>query len=250
MFNSRNNQVDNNTSNTIKTNLRHMAFAMGEMGQSEIDGSRDNPRIVEYFDATTLNATDDEVPWCAAFANFVLKSSGIAGTNSAMALSFKYWGRETKKPAYGDLVLFSHGNGRGHVGFYVGTSKGRVSVLGGNQNDSVNITQFDARTVYMYRTPLTGWRSTTIMAASAGGVVSAGAAIAGASKLATGGAVSTAIVAAQGVTPSQSIVVDGINAAMPYLSPDMQGLASGILGLMSFAYVIYKRLKIIATVQQ
>ena len=144
MFNSRNTQVDNNTSNTVKTNLRHMAFAMGEMGQSEIDGSRDNPRIVEYFDATTLNATDDEVPWCAAFANFVLKSSGIAGTNSAMALSFKYWGRETKKPAYGDLVLFSHGNGRGHVGFYVGTSKGRVSVLGGNQNDSVNITQFDA----------------------------------------------------------------------------------------------------------
>lgn len=233
-----------------KTNLKHMSFAMGEIGQKEVTGVDDNSRILEYFEATSLNATHDEVPWCSAFVNFVLKSTGTAGTNSAMALSFKTWGKPTKTPSYGDIVIFDHGGGRGHVGFYVGTNKGQVSVLGGNQNNAVNILQFQANSVAQYRTPKTGWKSTTVLAAATGGVVSAGAAVAGAAKLATGGAVVTAVTSNGTTNVDPALIIDGVNAVMPYLSPDLQSLLTGIVGTISFVYVMYKRLLLIKTQQQ
>ena len=122
-----------------------MDIAMAEMGQTEIKGEADNARILEYFTATSYHASDDETPWCAAFVNWVLMSAGIARTMSAAALSFLQWGVITAKPQYGDVVVINRGGGRGHVGFFTGYDRqGRIGILGGNQNDSVNISWFDA----------------------------------------------------------------------------------------------------------
>lgn len=51
--------------------------AKTQLGQKEISGSKDNPKIVEYHDATTLKATDDETPWCASFVNWCLIIAAI-----------------------------------------------------------------------------------------------------------------------------------------------------------------------------
>ena len=73
-----------------------MDIARNELGQNEIAGSRDNPRIVDYHGSTSLNASDDETPWCASFVNWVMEQAGIEGTDSAAAMSWADWGQSSE----------------------------------------------------------------------------------------------------------------------------------------------------------
>jgi uncharacterized protein (TIGR02594 family) len=93
--------------------------------------------------------------WCAAFVNAVLNESGIPGSESVsnvplMARSFLTWGETIQDPNAGDLVVFPRGKAgwQGHVGFYVGSIyRNNVEyyrILGGNQNNSVNIEIYPA----------------------------------------------------------------------------------------------------------
>ena len=87
-------------------------------------------------------------PWgtmCASWkrkANWVHKQAGISGTGSALAMSYKNWGKDVGKPAYGSIAVFSYGGGKGHVGFVVGKQGDNILVLGGNQSDSVKVSSF------------------------------------------------------------------------------------------------------------
>ena len=131
---------------------------MNELGTKEAAGSKDNPKIVEYHQAVTLKAKDDEVPWCSSFVNWVMKKAGKKGTNSAAARSWLKWGQEisSKVPKYGSIVVLSRGTDliSGHVGFYVGkTIGGSIKVLGGNQGDKVSIAVFSKNKVLGYRWP-------------------------------------------------------------------------------------------------
>lgn len=138
-----------------------LEVARGELGQKEIAGAKDNPRIVEYQQATTLKATDDETPWCASFVCWVLEQAGIESTRSARARSFESWGQNMPLEllAPGAIVVFWRGRskaaGKGHVGFYVGgdPASGRIAVLGGNQGDSVSISTYKTDKVLSYRWP-------------------------------------------------------------------------------------------------
>lgn len=156
MWKSKDNANDSiggvNVGGRSTSGLKFMDIAMAELGQKEIEGAEDNSRIEEYFTATSYHASDDETPWCAAFTNWVLMKAGIARTESAAALSFKKWGMEVKQPKYGDIAVFNRGGGKGHVGFFVGYDKsGRIGVLGGNQNDEVNISWFNSDISHMFR---------------------------------------------------------------------------------------------------
>ena len=84
--------------------------------------------------------------WCAAFVNSILKEHNIPGSESVskyplMARSFLKWGETVNEPQIGDILVFSRGNNgwQGHVGFYAGMSGNNYLVLGGNQNDAVNV---------------------------------------------------------------------------------------------------------------
>src|SRR5690606_20718773 len=71
-----------------------MAVARAELGVKEKEGSADNPRIVEFLKTTTIGTPyneNDETPWCSAFVNWVFEKTGIAGTSSAAALSWRTW---------------------------------------------------------------------------------------------------------------------------------------------------------------
>ena len=104
----------------------------------------------------TLTGVDPvRTEWCAAFLNAVLSRHGIPGSDSVseyplMARSFLDWGESVNTPQRGDIVVFRRGNSdwQGHVAIYLNTVErnGKVyyRILGGNQNDSVNVIDYPA----------------------------------------------------------------------------------------------------------
>lgn len=137
-----------------------LTIARQEIGQQEVAGPEDNPRIVEYQRATTLRATDDETPWCAAFVGWCLERAGVPSTRSARARSYEEWGRPVSMtaPVPGCIAVFWRGSkdsGQGHVGFYVGGSvaAGSVDVLGGNQSNSVKVSTYGTDKLLGFRWP-------------------------------------------------------------------------------------------------
>jgi len=129
-----------------------LAVAKQEVGVKERPGMADNPRIIQYHATTTLRATDDEVPWCSSFVNWCFAQRGYTGTRSAAARSWINWGARLDRPVLGCVVVMTR-TGGGHVGFYMGEDDSHVLVLGGNQDDAVNIRKYPKSRVIGYRLP-------------------------------------------------------------------------------------------------
>jgi uncharacterized protein (TIGR02594 family) len=119
-----------------------MEIARGQIGQSEIQGSQDNARIVAYHDTTSLGADDDETPWCASFVNWCIESAGIQGTDDARAISWADWGQASELTPGAVVVIRNTASGQNHVGFYVDGQEGNLTLLGGNQSDTVKTSTF------------------------------------------------------------------------------------------------------------
>jgi len=126
-----------------------MKIARGEMGQTEIPGAGSNSRIEGYHATTSMGAANDDVPWCSSFVNAVLERAGIKGTDSASAISWKNWGQRVNgltDAREGDVVVL-HRRGGGpndtHVGFLVRGNNGQITLLGGNQGNTVKESSFN-----------------------------------------------------------------------------------------------------------
>lgn len=121
-----------------------MTLANQEIGVAESPGSLTTPRINEYFRAAIHSEPEegDELPWCSAFANWVMETSGFEGTHHLAARSWETWGDRLADPRAGAVAVFSRSdpaNPRaGHVAFLVEPPRnGEVQVLGGNQGNRV-----------------------------------------------------------------------------------------------------------------
>lgn len=119
---------------------RHLQIARGELGTHEIRGAQDNPRVLEYHQATSLRARNDETSWCSSFVNWTMQQAGVRGTNSAAARSWLDWGQRVPQDAAhvrpGDVIVFPRGNNpaQGHVAIVSEVlDNGMVRVIGGNQ---------------------------------------------------------------------------------------------------------------------
>lgn len=119
-------------------------IALREEGVTEVGGSGNNPRILEYHATTSLDrkmARQDRTAWCSSFVNWCMKQAGIRGTGSAWALDWANWGRPLEEPRPGCVVVFSRtprsGDPGGHVGFFLDEDRSRINILGGNQSDKV-----------------------------------------------------------------------------------------------------------------
>jgi uncharacterized protein (TIGR02594 family) len=125
-----------------------LAIARKYDGAKEIPGARHHPDIVFFHSFTTLQATDDETPWCSSFVCAVMELAGYQSTRNAKAISWKDWGQALPEPKLGCIVVFPH-----HVGFFMGWKNGRLQICGGNQSNMVNITLYRPETVVSYRWP-------------------------------------------------------------------------------------------------
>ncbi|MEL6792428.1 MAG: TIGR02594 family protein, partial [Pseudomonadota bacterium] len=109
-----------------------------------------NPRILEYFRVgTSFVANSDETHWCAAFVNYCLETSGHVGTGHPGARSF-FWNKKRQfvkldEPAIGAIGVRRYApfddptwaSGSGHVGFVTAIHPESVTLLGGNQSNTV-----------------------------------------------------------------------------------------------------------------
>ncbi len=135
---------------TIGAHPDYHRYALSQIGTREYQGSKHNPKILEWWQKIRAPFTDDETPWCAGFVGGCLETYGIRSTRSAAARSYEKWGSGTEYAAgqyfVGGIAVFWRGsrNGwSGHVGFVAGRDQhGNLMILGGNQGNAVNIKPF------------------------------------------------------------------------------------------------------------
>ena len=124
-----------------------MKTAMNAIGQKEIPGPKNNPRVMEYHEAAGSYSTGDSGKydaWCAGFVSWVMKKHGFTPPQKAMrALSWRDFGKSVTKPIFGAIGIKER-RGGGHVSFVVGQSRDGMLLymLGGNQNNEVNVSQY------------------------------------------------------------------------------------------------------------
>ena len=123
-----------------------MDIAIDQIGVTEETGNNDGPDVESYLQSTGLPSGN---PWCGAFVNWCLEAACIDGVDPsdenhpARALSWRSFGNDLDTPAYGSIATKTR-RGGGHVGFVYGVNASGDSlyILGGNQNNSVNVSLY------------------------------------------------------------------------------------------------------------
>ena len=132
-----------------------MRYAFSQYGVKEIKGRVDNEKIVKYFAESGHSwVKDDETAWCSAFANWVAKMSDCEMSGKLNARSWMKVGEATDNPMPFDIVVFwreKRVGWKGHVGFYINEDDKYIYVLGGNQNNQVNVTPYPKAQFMGYR---------------------------------------------------------------------------------------------------
>lgn len=130
-----------------------LQIALRELGQVTVPGVGSNTRIIEYLQSVDgLNpklAGSDETDWCSCFVNWCVEQARLEGTESAVAQSWKRWGRKAKPPMpRGAIAVFQRWregeqpSWKGHVGFALSADDDSIELLGGNQSRSVSVARY------------------------------------------------------------------------------------------------------------
>jgi uncharacterized protein (TIGR02594 family) len=123
------------------------AFTLAErfINVKEIAGAASNPLVLAMLRLDDAWPEGDDVPWCSAFANFITWMLRLPRSKSLAARSWLEVGQaitiEQAEPK-NDIVILERGTTAGHVGFYAGRDLRVVHILGGNQQDRVNVSVF------------------------------------------------------------------------------------------------------------
>lgn len=119
-------------------------------GTAEQAGPGSNPTILAWAKAVGLEKfyRDDSTAWCGLAMAYVAGQAGWDNAprgNALLARNWMHWGTLAKLPMLGDVLVFwrvAPRGSKGHVGIYVGEDAEAFHVLGGNQEDMVNIRRF------------------------------------------------------------------------------------------------------------
>ncbi len=124
-------------------------------GTAAIPGGQSNPLVLEFFKAAGHAwVQDDDTPWCSAFLNALMRACGLPYTGSLAARSWLNVGIAITEPELGDVVVFwriSKTGPYGHCGVFVSKTRDQIFVLGGNQNNRVDISAFPTERLLGYR---------------------------------------------------------------------------------------------------
>ncbi|NLY14588.1 MAG: TIGR02594 family protein [Gammaproteobacteria bacterium] len=142
--------------------LNWISVARQFIGMREVKGVKHNPAIVQMLDEMGKFSNearawwrDDETPWCGLFVGYVMGKAGRFVVREWYRA--KEWASplltKLDAPAYGCIAVLDRSGG-GHVGFVVGKdSRGNIMLIGGNQNDEVNISPFAPSRITDYYWP-------------------------------------------------------------------------------------------------
>lgn len=117
-------------------------------------GTPGNPNILACYEVCNQSYRGDNTPWCAGYVSYVLNAAGLQSLRSLSSQAYKRYGSEIDWRTWenvraNDIVILTNRNSpsRGHVGFFRGYNPrtGRVQVLGGNQSDTVKLSNFLVR---------------------------------------------------------------------------------------------------------
>jgi len=137
----------------MKITLYHLAQRF--VGIKEVPGKQHNPLILSMLQLDAAWPEGDEVAWCSGFLNFICWLLRLPRSKSLRARSWLGVGTpvmlEDARVGW-DIVILSRGPGEqpgpevidapGHVGLYAGHYTTRVLLLGGNQSDTVQVSQY------------------------------------------------------------------------------------------------------------
>ena len=141
--------------NYVISHLEMFGMGMDLFGLRELPGEENNPIIMQFFrEIGHSYVQGDETAWCSAFINYIAKVNGYEYSGALNARSWLKTGTEVMIPNVGDVVVLwreSKDSWKGHVGLYVNQVGSYVNVLGGNQNNSVNISVYPLSRVLGYR---------------------------------------------------------------------------------------------------
>lgn len=132
------------------------ARAFERMMIRELPGHETHPLIQAFFQFTQLKGTEagtqDETPWCSAFACACVEMAGIPSTKHALARSWLNWGKEVSAVQDGAILVFQNPD---HVAFANGgdTPGTHIWALGGNQSNQVCSRLYDRSRLLSIRWP-------------------------------------------------------------------------------------------------
>jgi uncharacterized protein (TIGR02594 family) len=142
--------------------LQWMQYAIAELGVAEIPGPDNNIRIMDYARFVELQWPDftEDIVWSGLFVNYVLKKGGFDQFPDSPLLNRNWanWGvaLALDQPKIGALAVLSPTGGTassGHVGFVVGIEDNTLTILGGNQRDSVSVAKYARSRLVALRLP-------------------------------------------------------------------------------------------------
>lgn len=123
-------------------------------GIKEVGGNVDNPQIMAMLKLDNDWPSEDEVPWCSAFVNYICWLARLPRSKDLRARSWLNIGIgiQLDQAEPGDIIVIKRGKGdqpgpenttaQGHVAFYAGISGNLIEMLGGNQGDTVKISRY------------------------------------------------------------------------------------------------------------
>lgn len=147
----------------MSTEPNWLTIARSYLGEREIPGVASSSWIKSMWLSLKSGAwywkaygeDDSKLPWCGAFAAYVMQSAGIEPPkNYASAKAWLDWGIPLAGPRVGCIAVYGR-TGGGHVNFITcRDEKWRLGGIGGNQGDAVSEAFFETSRVLGYRWPI------------------------------------------------------------------------------------------------
>lgn len=132
-------------------------------GVLETAGGENTPSIMVWAQETGVRSwyTHDSIAWCGLYIGVIAKRAGYPFSASKLlkARNWLSWGRivPPNMAMLGDVLVFWRGSLKGdagHVCMYIGESKDKYLVLGGNQADSVCLAWIEKKRLLGVRRPI------------------------------------------------------------------------------------------------
>ncbi len=140
----------------VPLEITALSLARRFVGLSEVPGTASNPAILAMLKLDQSWPGGDEVAWCSAYVNYICWLLELPRSKSLAARSWLKIGSPVSithaQPGF-DVVVIMRGSGvqpgpevtsgaPGHVGFYLGSDGGAISLLAGNQGNKVSEQSF------------------------------------------------------------------------------------------------------------